>query len=386
MDRMTLARASAALRTALHVLFIGLTIFVAIDALVRPSDHAAAVVALAIVILATYVAGVALYDASTPLWTVATGLLVLSAEWVALFVLSPTAAFLAFPMFFLYLYTLPARWALPSVAAATAVVVVLYGWHRGYNVGAVIGPIVGAAVAVAFVGGFRTLQREVRHRQVLIDELVEARDELARREHEAGVLSERSRLAREIHDTVAQGLSSIQLLLHAAERADADHAALDHIRLARETAAANLAETRRFIEARPPVALQNQTLANALERLAVGSEPPQVTVTVDGEPGELPMPIETALLRVAQEALTNVRRHANASRAAITLTYMGDAVTLDVVDDGDGFDPGDLADAGARPFGITGMRARVEELGGSFSIESQAGSGVAVAAAFGSQP
>lgn len=383
---MTLTRASAALSAALHVLFVGLTIFVAIDALVRPADHAGAVVALAVVTLASYTAGVALSGSDAPLWMVATGLFVLSAEWVAMFVLSPTAAFLAFPMFFLYLYALPPRWALPAVAVATAVVVVLYGWHRGYDVGAVIGPIVGAAVAVAFVGGFRTLQREVRHRQELIDELVGARDELALREHEAGVLAERSRLAREIHDTVAQGLSSIQLVLHAAERADSGEGALEHIRLARETAAANLAETRWFIEARPPAALQDQSLAKAIERLAAPDATPQVTVTVDGEPCSLPMPIETALLRVAQEALTNVHRHADASRAAITLTYMGDAVSLDVVDDGRGFEPGELDGAGGRPFGIVGMRARVEELGGSFSIESHDGTGAAVAAAFGSLP
>ena len=381
---MTLARATVALRVAMHTLFVGLTGFVAADALARSVGNAAMVVTLSVLTAATYGAGVYLLGEHAPRSVILVGLAVLSAEWIAVFVLTPTAAFIAFPLFFLYLHTLPWRWGVAAVAASTGVVVVLYGWHQGANIGAVIGPVVGAAVAVAFVAGFRTLQREVAHRQTLIDELVATRDELAHHEHEAGALAERTRLGREIHDTVAQGLSSIQMLLHAAERADPTGEGIEHVRLARQTAAENLAETRRFIEARSPTALQNETLARALQRLSTATdESPRVDVTIDGDPFELPMPIETALLRVAQEGLTNVRRHAHASRAAVTLSHMGDAVSLDIVDDGRGFDAAEVAARTERPFGIVGMRARVEELGGTFAIESGAGEGTAIAVAFG---
>lgn len=381
---MTLARATVALRVAMHALFVGLTGFVAADAYARSIDSAAIVVSLCVLMLVTYGVGVLLASRGMSRPVVLAGLALLSAEWIAVFALTPTAAFVAFPLFFLFLHVLPWRWGVAAVAAATAVVVVLFGWQQGYNVGAVIGPVVGAAVAVAFVAGFRTLQREVAHRQTLIDELLATRDELARNEHEAGALAERTRLGREIHDTVAQGLSSIQMLLHAAERADPSGAGVEHVRLARQTAAENLAESRRFIEARPPAALQNETLARALQRLSTDTDvSPRIDVTIDGDPFELPMPIETALLRVAQEAITNVRRHAHASRAAVTVTYMGDAVSLDVVDDGCGFDADEVAERTERPFGITGMRARIEELGGTFAIESGPDTGTAIAASFG---
>lgn len=381
---MTLARATVALRVAMHALFAGLTGFVAIDALTRSIDGAAMVVTLAVVMLVTYGVGVVAANRGTARPMILLGLMLLSAEWIAVFALTPGAAFVAFPLFFLYLHALSDRWGVAAVAAATAVVVGLYGWHQGYNVGAVIGPVVGAAVAVAFVAGFRTLQREVAHRQTLIDELMATRDELAHREHEAGALAERTRIGREIHDTVAQGLSSIQMLLHAAERANPSGGGIEHVRLARRTAAENLAETRRFIEARPPAALQDETLVRALQRLSTDTDQcPRVDVTVDGASFELPMPIETALLRVAQEAVTNARRHAHASRIAVTVTYMGDAVRLDIVDDGRGFDADEVAARVERPFGITGMRARIEELGGTFTIESDAGTGTAVAASIG---
>lgn len=381
---MTLARVTVALQAAMHALFVGLAAYIAADALAGSIDNTATIVALCVLMLVTYGLGVGLVSRDTPRPMILLGLAVLSAEWIAVFALTPAAAFLAFPLFFLYLHALPSRWGVAAVASATAVVVILFGWHQGYNVGAVIGPIVGAAVAVAFVAGFRTLQREVAHRQRLIDELIATRDELARHEHEAGALAERTRLGREIHDTVAQGLSSIQMLLHAAERADPSGAGLEHVRLARETAAESLSETRRFIEARPPAALQDETLARALQRLSTDvDQSPRIGVTIDGDPFELPMPIETALLRVAQEALTNVGRHADASRAAVTLSYMGGAVNLDVVDDGRGFDAAEVAARTERPFGIAGMRARVEELGGTFAIESAADAGTAIAVSFG---
>src|SRR5690606_17402622 len=139
---------------------------------------------------------------------------------------------------------------------------------------------------------------------------------LAETEREQGALAERARLAREIHDTVAQGLSSIQMLLHAAER-DAPHgAALRHVRLARETAAESLAETRRFIRELTPAGLDDGLVA-ALRRLAREQERRsglRIEVTAKETDLALPMDVQSALLRIAQGAVSNAVRHSGADR------------------------------------------------------------------------
>ncbi|MDG4865594.1 sensor histidine kinase, partial [Streptomyces sp. T-3] len=251
--------------------------------------------------------------------------------------------------------------------------------------GAFIGPPLGAAVAVGTVLGYRALYRENERRRELIEELLATRAELAEAERMAGTLAERERLAREIHDTLAQGLSSIQLLLRAAERAlPEDAPALAHVREARVTAVGNLAEARRFVRELTPPDLERGSLAGALERLctsASGSGAPAVEFDLSGTPVELPTPYEVALLRVAQSALANTVRHAGARRASITLSFMDTSVALDVVDDGAGFDPGAVPAAGSDDggFGLPAMRSRAHSLGGTLSVESAPGQGTAVA-------
>lgn len=127
--------------------------------------------------------------------------------------------------------------------------------------------MIGAAVAVAIGFGYQALYREAAERGRLIDELMNTREELASTSRDAGKLAERERLAAEIHDTVAQGLSSIQMLLHAAERADPNSPAVRQISLARETAADSLAETRQLIAELTPAALDGQSLSDALGRI-----------------------------------------------------------------------------------------------------------------------
>ncbi|NEA45992.1 histidine kinase, partial [Streptomyces sp. SID10815] len=157
---------------------------------------------------------------------------------------SPDGLWAAFPLYFLQLHLLPARWALPSVAATAAAASAGFVGHGGQvTPGAFIGPLLGAAVAVATVLGYEALYRESERRRELIEELVATRAELAAAERTAGTLAERERLAREIHDTLAQGLSSIQLLLRAAQRAvPGGSPAAAHIEQARATAQDNLAE------------------------------------------------------------------------------------------------------------------------------------------------
>ena len=213
---------------------------------------------------------------------------------------------------------------------------------------------------------FRIIVQSIDRRTV-IAELEQAREELAAVSHRAGVLAERERLAREIHDTVAQGFTSVVVLLELAESdVDTDPAAARHrLAIARETARQNLAEARALVAALTPVDLQAAPLPEAIGRLVerFGAEtgvPARLTVT--GEPRALPANTEVVLLRAAQEALTNVRKHAGAGRVEVTL----DGTVLAVADDGAGFDP--AAPTGG--YGLAGMRRRVEEIGGTVSIAS----------------
>ncbi|MFE0152276.1 sensor histidine kinase [Nonomuraea sp. NPDC059007] len=198
---------------------------------------------------------------------------------------------------------------------------------------------------------------------------------------EAGVLDERQRMAREIHDTLAQGLTGIIAQLQAAEQMHEVPAPwlrpFDAVKnLARES----LAEARRSVDALRPEPLQAARLSDALVAVAgrwskLHGLPVQVTTTGTARP--MVPEAEFALLRTAQEALANVARHAGASRVGVTLSYLEQEVALDVRDDGKGFDPASLENGG---FGLTIMRQRVEGLSGSLRIESEPGAGAGISA------
>ena len=203
----------------------------------------------------------------------------------------------------------------------------------------------------------------------------------------AGLIGERQRLAHEIHDTLAQGFTSIVMNLEAAEAIlPTDHSphAHRHLDQARLTARESLAEARRLVWALRPKLLEEAPLPEALSRLAERwSEASGVaaSVSITGTPSPLAPEVEVTLLRVAQEALANVRKHARAGRTALTLSYMNDLVALDARDDGAGFDPstksaGSVRDGG---FGLETMHERVESLGGTLSVESIPGEGTSLA-------
>lgn len=379
------------LRIGLHILVTVLTLFVIVRASFGVWPWPGFIVALACVFLGTYVAGSYLARTRTSTWIVPVWLVLLMALWLLLTVLSSDAAYIVFPLFFLQLHVLPLRWGIPAVLVSVVLAIGVLGLHFGWNVGAIFGPLIGAGVAVAIGLGYRAMLREAEERQTLIRDLIATRAELASTEREAGTLSERERLAREIHDTLAQGLSSIQLLLHAAERTMTDDGAISHVRLARETASTNLQEARRFIRELTPPALDSHTLPGALKRLAEsataeGMQDPEaavVSLQVTGDPVPLPMRLESTLLRIAQGSLANVTQHAAATRAEITLSYMTDEIALDIVDNGRGFRVSTLeADRPADSFGLVAIRQRVEQLGGTLTIESTPGKGTAIAVTF----
>ncbi|MDX3063275.1 MULTISPECIES: sensor histidine kinase [Streptomyces] len=382
MDPRAHTHVTTALRLCLHALLVGLLALAA----TRSMDDTAFVV-LAAVMAALYGAGalapvVQPHTRAAALWLAALG-----AVWLALLALSPDALWVAFPLYFLQLHLLPVRWGLAAVAVTAAGAITGFLLHdQEIGPGTFIGPLLGAAVAVATVLGYDALFRESERRRELIEELVSTRAELAEAERDAGTLAERERLAREIHDTLAQGLSSIQLLLRAAERSlPHDAPATPHVRRAREAAQDNLAEARRFVRALSPPDLEHGSLAAALSRLSSRTSTPELAVqfAVSGTPVVLPTPYEVALLRTAQSALANTVRHSGARRAEITLSFMETSVSLDVVDDGCGFDPGASdgvrRSSGSGGFGLPAMRSRARSLRGTLSVESAPDQGTALA-------
>ncbi|MFI1281960.1 MULTISPECIES: sensor histidine kinase [unclassified Streptomyces] len=376
---------SKVLRLCLHALLFGLLALAAGRAVADSAPRAGWVVAACAVLAAVYAGGVRTPAVHRSPRAGAVWLAGLGAAWTALLAVSPDGLWIAFPLYFLELHLLRLRWGVAAVAVTACAAIGGFLAHSStVTPGAFLGPLLGGAVAVATVLGYQALYRESERRRELIEELITTRAELAAAERSAGILAERERLAREIHDTLAQGLSSIQLLLRAAERALPEEApALEHIARAREAAQDNLAEARRFVRALTPPDLEHGSLAAALERLCSGVPGPRVRFSLSGSPRVLPTPYEVALLRIAQSALANVVRHARAGRAEITLTFMDASVTLDIVDDGHGFDPSSAASgsggSGDGGFGLPAMRSRAETLGGLFTVESDPGQGTAVA-------
>ncbi|VVJ15174.1 Two-component system sensor histidine kinase [Amycolatopsis camponoti] len=211
---------------------------------------------------------------------------------------------------------------------------------------------------------------ESRARADLIDRLEASQAEVARLSREAGTAAERERLAREIHDTLAQGFTSIVTLAEAIEsELDSDPAAARrHVELAARTARENLAEARTMVAALAPADLASGSLVDAVRRQAdrlADETGVSVEYEVDGALPAIGMAGEVVLLRGAQEALNNVRRHAAASSVSVRLSVVDDAVRLSVRDDGAGFDP-----EGVNGFGLRGMRSRAEQVGGRLSVRS----------------
>jgi len=195
------------------------------------------------------------------------------------------------------------------------------------------------------------------------------------------VLAERQRLAGEIHDTLAQGFSSILMLIQAAD-AQLEHApgnARAQLALAAQTARENLAEARTLVTGLASAQLQAGTLTDALRRLTERSAAELgIRASFDASGPERPLDAatEVVLLRTGQEALANVRKHASAVQVAVRLRYAGDQVQLEVTDDGVGFDPA-VVNGG---YGLRGMRVRVAEAGGSVTVASAPGKGTSVLA------
>ncbi|QYF89756.1 sensor histidine kinase [Arthrobacter sp. PAMC25284] len=323
---------------------------------------------------------------------------IITVLWFVLLAGSADFAWLAFPLFFLHVHLLPRRVALPAIALMTAAVVAAQWAASGLplpHLAVVLGPLFGAAFSVVTGLAYRALYREAENQRRAADVLRSTRAELAATQHDAGVVAERERLAREIHDTLAQGLSSIVLVARAAEKsiADGDTAtATARLALVQQTASENLAEARNFVRGLSSPELQESSLVDSLRRLCINTETSSAArgaglrcrFELDGDPTELPQQYRVTLLRAAQASLANVRDHAAAGNAVVTVAFLGSEVTLDIFDDGIGFNPAGLAARMQAPtdgsgFGLRSLQERVTALHGSLDIESAPGEGTVVA-------
>ncbi|MER6943886.1 sensor histidine kinase [Nonomuraea sp. NPDC000554] len=300
---------------------------------------------------------------------------------------------------FVQSFTLIRGWWAYAGVAATAAVLVVARPDQGRTPSQMLFSFLVAllvASAIGMVG--QAIRDQNENRKVMIAQLQEAGAKLAAlaeenanlqaqlltSAREAGVLGERQRMAREIHDTIAQGLTAILTQLEAADSTIDDvPATRSRLNTVRTLARESLNEARRSVQALRPAPLDEAQLATALHDIAgkwtrTTGVPASVTITGDSRP--LHAEVEITLLRVAQEALANVGKHASATRVGLTLSYMEDVVVLDVRDDGSGFSPEAARSSDAGGFGLVAMRQRVIRLAGNFEIETAPGQGTGISA------
>jgi signal transduction histidine kinase len=291
-------------------------------------------------------------------------------------------------------YGLGARWRKVGFAATALVVAAAEG--GGYpsgRFGSTFTYLVIAVVNLVLVINSSTITirmlEQHQQRGRIIDELAESNRrleatmaenaglhaQLLGQAREAGIVEERQRLAGEIHDTLAQGLVGVVAQLEATQQARHDPPEWSrHLSQALALARSSLIEARRSVRALRPEQLEDASLVTALTQMVrVWSERALVAALMDttGTPSQAAGDTEAAVFRVAQEALSNVAKHAHASKVHLTLTYLDDTLILDVADDGTGFDPA----AGSDGYGLVGMRQRLARVAGTLTVESAPGQG-----------
>ncbi|MEV1314819.1 sensor histidine kinase [Micromonospora arborensis] len=312
-------------------------------------------------------------------WLFATvlGLLHLTAVW-----LDHTASFALFAWGAMLFAALPLRSAIGAVAALDLLPIPIALLRDGTLAkvhGLVPLTVLGLVFAVVAGTSINRITAQNEERAVMIAELSASRAEVAHLSHEAGVATERARLAAEIHDTLAQGFTSIITLAQAAETTTDPVTVQHRLTQVADTARENLAEARALVAALSPADLHTSGLGDAvrrqLSRLA-SQTGIRTACHLDERLAELPTAAQVVLLRCLQEALTNIRKHANATTVDVQLTTASTGVVLTVVDDGVGFAapaPGPVSG-----FGLAGMRQRVEQAGGVCSVDSRPGVGTTV--------
>lgn len=401
--------------------------------LVHGLGRTTAATLVAIVFFGVYLAGLRFLHSDTDLvggvgsgWSTATRassgvwvwLSALSLIWGAGVMVSDGFVWVALPLYLLVLGLLPDRAG--AVAAFVLMVMsvglgLLHGRVAGVATSSEVwlGMLVPACVALVGRVVFVQLRLDARRHRELAARLAAAHDSLAATERTQGVLAERERLAREIHDTIGQGLASIVVLARtadsgstntsdgtdadgadgadgAADAADGqvadtrDRSRAETLALIESTARDNLAEARRFIRdlGHPGEASLEESLRllaqDAQRRTAAAGEPLDVEFAVEGSaPSDMDDRLTAALHRGVQASVANVIQHAHATRCRIGLAWFADHVVVDVVDDGVGFDPRSIDDR--EHFGLTALHSRAAEAGIDVTLDSAPGEGTTVA-------
>lgn len=374
----------AGLRVSLHVCFAGLLAFAWVRTALQPGWHVAEMV-LSVLLALWYLCGTVLEKRLSQhgrpvervwvlCWT-----LVTVAIWLALLCLQVDYTWLAFPLFFLVQY-LVSRYATTSrslwIGSIVTVALVLVPlWVRQWSphgFGGIIGPTIGAVLAVVMFQAYRTMHLQNRA--------------MAITERRAGVLAERDRLAREIHDTLTQGLASIVLMSRAAT--DSLHrnqveTALDQVGIIEQAAKSNLDESRRFVrDLRVPegdlAELLDQTVERFADQQRAAGRPIKARFVAHGPSMPVSDATTQALLRTTQSSLANVAEHAEASKVEVVLR-LGEQIELQISDDGRGFDRSRLDEhTGGRGVGLASVSRRVGELDGEVVVDAAPGRGTTV--------
>jgi signal transduction histidine kinase len=318
---------------------------------------------------------------------------------------SPLFGFFGWSGYLFAGYALRGRWPLAGAAgvAVTAAISQMGGYSILGNSRSLTAFLVVLMINIAIGGAMTYLALNINEQSLervrMIEELSAANRKLAAavtenaglhaqlltQAREAGVLDERQRMAGEIHDVLAQGLTGIVTQLEAADAAAGRPADWRrHLEAAKRLARDSLSEARRSVQALRPQNLDQAALPDAIGEVVQGWSAlngVSAELITTGTPKPLLPEIETTLLRTAQEALANVARHAAAGRVALTLSYMEDMVTLDVRDDGTGFDLSEQPEPGPEGgFGLSAMRERVVRIAGTLEVESEPGGGTAISA------
>ncbi len=403
------------MRIILHVSFAALLLVALVRSSLGVSSSASmqpwAIVPLGILLGLLYFAGTLVEkrraDAgstvpprATVLWLAA-----VTALWLVLLVGNTEFSWLAFPLFFIHLNVLPTVWGALTVTGMTAAVIgSQLQQSAAPQVAMVLGPLFGVAFAAAMTWVYRGLFADLARQHALVTQLQQTQADLARTQHEAGVVAERERMAREIHDTLAQGLSSIILVSRAAHTAlaagDTDLAG-ERLEVVETAARENLAEARNFVRGiNPgfPVSEDcgqdsigqdstgqlgqrlTQLCAGAQEQMRAAGNMATVTCVVSGDTQPLPIAVGAGLVRITQTLIGNVVAHSGAATCVVTVSTFPDLVTIDVYDSGHGFTPSaaDKEQAVRRDgsgFGLRSASQRIAALGGKFVIESKPGRG-----------
>ena len=389
---------AATLRGAMHAAFLVLPVIGAVRAVTADGVPIPLALLSAAVLAGIYLLGsqralrrgaAGRADRTDLLLPAAPWVLALTLAWMASTFVSASFVWIAFTLFFLVLFALGPVGGPLALALVTlwAIVSPVLGRDEAMlGIGEILGPLVGAVFSLVAHAVYQRLLHETDRNRVLVAQLRAAQEDLADSERRKGVAEERQRLASDIHDSLAQGLNSIVMLSRAAGTAHPS-AASEFSRI-EETARENLADARRLVRDladRAPRTTLEQALRGVIASAESLGGTPRWELRIDGTPLPLePAQVET-LHRAAQSLVANVQRHAEAQRCVLTLAWWPDRVSLDVVDDGRGFDPAAVGTPAVAPAdgtsggdGLRLLRSRLERAGGTVAIDSTPGEGTAV--------